>query len=433
VSRVILTTFGSLGDLHPLIAIGQELRLRGHTVWFCASASYRPRIESLGFEFQVLRPDITAENPAMAHLIKEMMDPIKGVERFLRGYVFPELRATYDDLMRGIASNGGADLLVSGEHVYPASLVVEKTGIRWASYTTSPFAFFSAYDPPVLPACPKFSLFLRSLGPAVNKLAIGLVKFISGTWCGPVRRLRSELGLRPGKDPLFEDRHSPQLVLAIFSPTLADPQPDWPPNTIITGYPFYDGTIQESSLPPDLVKFLAAGESPIVFTLGSAVVLDPGNFYQESVEAARLLKRRAVLLVGQNLPPAPLPEGVVAFGYVRFSELFGRSAAVVHHGGIGTTGQALRAGCPMLVMPYSFDQPDNGARMVRLGAGRTISRKHYSAKRVARELRKLLTDPAYALAAAKISQRIQEERGTEVACNALERLLVTDNRAQWHP
>ena len=178
------------------------------------------------------------------------------------------------------------------------------------------------------------------------------------------------------------------------------------------------------------MKFLAEGERPVVFTLGSAVVLDPGNFYQESAETARLLKCRAVLLVGPNPQPAPLPEGVVAFGYVRYSELLPKSAAVVHHGGIGTTGQALRAGCPMLVMPYSFDQPDNGARMVRLGAGRTISRKNYLAKRVARELQTLLTDSTYALRAAKIGQRIREERGTEAACNALERLLATENGTQ---
>lgn len=113
-----MTTLGSLGDLHPLIAIGLELRQRGHSVWFCASASYRPKIESLGFGFYPLRPDLTPENPAMAHVVREIFDPIKGVERLLRGYLFPELRATYDDLMRAIAGNGGADLLVSGELVY---------------------------------------------------------------------------------------------------------------------------------------------------------------------------------------------------------------------------------------------------------------------------------------------------------------------------
>jgi len=285
----------------------------------------------------------------------------------------------------------------------------------------------------VLPPFPKLALLLRSLGPTVNQLSIGLVKLITRTWSEPVRRLRTELGLRPGKDPIYQDRHSPQLVLAIFSPELADPQPDWPSNTVVTGFPFYDGAIQESSLPQDLVRFLAAGGPPIVFTLGSSAVLDPGKFYQESAEAACLLKRRAVLLVGQNPAPAPLPEDVVAFGYVRFSEIFARAAAVVHQGGIGTTGQALRAGHPMLVMPYSYDQPDNGARMVRLGVGRTIARKRYSAKRAARELQKLLTDSKYGIAAAKISQRIQGERGAEVACNALERLLITGNGAQRRP
>lgn len=422
-SRILLSTLGSLGDLHPLVAIALELRQRGHTVGFCASASYRPKLESLGFQFWPLRPDVATDNPATAHVVKLMMDPIKGVDRLLRGILFPVLRATYDDLVRAIAGDGGADLLVSGELVYAAPLAAEKTGVRWATYTTSPFAFFSAYDPPVLPACPRLALLFRSFGPNVNRFTIGLVKRVARSWSEPVRQLRRELGLSPGQDPIFQDRHSPQLVLAIFSPCLADPQPDWPPNTVVTGFPVYDGANEDSLLPRDLAGFLDSGEPPIVFTLGSAAVLDPGNFYRESAEAARLLNRRAILLVGRNPPPAPLPQGVVAFGYARFSELFARAAAVVHHGGIGTTGHALRAGLPMLVMPFSYDQPDNGARMVRLGVGRTISRRHYSAKRSARELRMLLIDPGYRLAVAKISRRIRSERGADVACDALEKLL----------
>jgi len=299
-SRVLLTTLGSLGDLHPLIAIGLELRQRGHAVWFCASGSHRATIESLGFDFYPLRPDLTPENPAMAQVVKEIFDPRTGVGRLLRGYLFPELRATYDDLMRAVAANGGADLLVSGELVYAAPLVAEKTGVRWASVTTSPFAFFSAYDPPVLPPFPELALFLRSLGLTVNRLAIGLVKLMTRTWSEPVRRLRAELGLRRGRDAVYEDRYSPQLVLALFSPELAEPQPDWPPNTIVTGFPFYDGSTQASSLPPDLVSFLGSGDPPIVFTLGSSAVVDPGDFYRESAEAAWLLKRRAVLLLGRT-------------------------------------------------------------------------------------------------------------------------------------
>ena len=425
-----MATLGSLGDLHPVIAIGLELRQRGHTVWFCASASYRSRIESLGFEFYPLRPDITPENPATAPVIKEIMEPKRGTERLLRGFVFPVLRATYEDLMRAVAANGGADLMVCGELVYPAPLVAEKTGVRWATYITSPMSFFSAYDLPVLPPYPKLALFLRSFGPTVNRALIRLIKGTTRSWSEPVRQLRAELGLGPGKDPIFEGRFSPQLVLAIFSPELSEPRPDWPDNTVITGFPFYDGPTQEKSLPPDLANFLAAGDPPIVFTLGSAAVVDPGTFYHESAQAARLLKRRAILLVGQNPPPAPLPSGVVAFDYVRFSELFPQAAVVVHQGGIGTTGQALRAGCPMLVMPYNYDQPDNAARMVRMGVGRTLSRKHYTAERAAVELTKLFTDASYGLTAARIRQRMQGERGAIVAGNALEALLTSGTGIQ---
>jgi UDP:flavonoid glycosyltransferase YjiC (YdhE family) len=152
-------------------------------------------------------------------------------------------------------------------------------------------------------------------------------------------------------------------------------------------------------------------------------VLDPGSFYDESAEAANQLKRRAILLVGRNPSPARLPAGVVAFGYVRFSVLFPRAAAVVHQGGIGTTGQVLRAGCPMLVMPYAFDQPDNAVRLARLGVGRVISRAQYSAKRAALELQQLLGDLTYQRKASEISRHVERERGAETACDALEALL----------
>jgi rhamnosyltransferase subunit B len=231
------------------------------------------------------------------------------------------------------------------------------------------------------------------------------------------------LGLPDGKDPIYEGKFSPQLVLATFSKVLADPQPDWPPNSIITGFPFYDGDAAQAPLPDSLTRFLETGEPPIVFTLGSSAVWDPGNFYQESAKAAVLLNRRAVLLMGSNPIPDRLPDGVRALEYIRFSELFPRAAAIVHQGGIGTTGQALRAGCPMLMMPFNFDQPDNAARIERLGVGKAISRKQYSAKPVAEHVRELLDNPAYAQKAREISRCVQKETGAATACDALERLL----------
>jgi UDP:flavonoid glycosyltransferase YjiC (YdhE family) len=173
-----------------------------------------------------------------------------------------------------------------------------------------------------------------------------------------------------------------------------------------------------------LARFLDAGPPPIVFTLGTALVTDPRTFYETSAKAARALGRRAVLILmnSRNRPPS-LPEGVVAFDYAPFSELFPRAASVVHHGGIGTTGLAMRAGCPMLVMPCAWDQPDNAERAARLGIARAIPRRRYTPARVATELHRLLDDPAYARRASAVGAQVRQEDGVQVACDALTELL----------
>src|SRR5262249_28459461 len=158
---------------------------------------------------------------------------------------------------------------------------------------------------------------------------------------------------------------SPELTLAMFSPVLGGVQPDWPPNSQLTGFPFYDGL--SAALNPKLAAFLDGGQPPIVFTLGSAAVMAAGEFYTESLRAAQRLGNRAILVTRRdpgNVPAGPLPDGVAVFEYAPFSALFPRAAAIVHQGGIGTTGQALRAGRPMLVVPFGFDQPDNADRVV---------------------------------------------------------------------
>ncbi len=225
------------------------------------------------------------------------------------------------------------------------------------------------------------------------------------------------------EDPMVEGMHSRLLVLALFSPLLAARQPDWPDKTQITGFPFLDRE-GEDGLPPALDEFLRAGPPPIIFTLGSSAALNPGTFFEHSVAAARLLKRRAVLLVGKDLHhcPGSLPEGVAACAYAPFSLVFPRAAVLVHAGGIGTTGLAMRSGRPMLVVPFAHDQPDNAARVSRLGIARTLAPNQYRPERVARELSRL-SSSAYALRAEEIGQKIREEDGVNRACQALETCL----------
>ncbi|HKN75546.1 MAG TPA: nucleotide disphospho-sugar-binding domain-containing protein, partial [Candidatus Acidoferrum sp.] len=247
------------------------------------------------------------------------------------------------------------------------------------------------------------------------------------TWTQPWHELRRELGLSASAhDPMFEGQFSPALTLAMFSPVLASPQPDWPPNTRVTGFSFYDRDNDSGSLVPALSAFLDAGEPPIVFTLGSSAVMNAGSFYTDSMEAARRLGRRAVLLIGRdprNRPFGPLPDGMTVLDYAPFSELLPRAAAVVHQGGVGTTGQALRAGRPMLVTPYGFDQLDNAERVVRLGVARAIPRRTYTARRAAAELAVLLNQPRYAARAGEVGQTVQSEDGVRAACEVIEKHL----------
>lgn len=417
--RIVLATFGTFGDVNPLIALALELKRRGHRPAMAVPEMFRSKIEPLGVSFFPVRPDQDQNDKRLVALI---YDRKKGTEYGLRKFLFPALRQSYDDLLAAVEADGGADLLLTGELAYAGPIVAEKTGIPWASYVLAPFSFFSAYDSPVLPPYPnlaKAQLVVPKLGHVVSRFA----RHVTRRWPEPVYELRRELGLDQGKDPIFDAKHSEKLVLALFSRVLGEPQPDWPENTLITGFVFYDGDAGHAELPAELDQFLSAGPPPIVFTLGSAAVLHAGDFYEQSAEAARILNQRAVLLVGndpENLPRVPISGNICIAKYAPYSKLFPRAAAIVHQGGVGTTAQALRAGKPMIVMPYSHDQPDNARRVRRLGVAKVVQRKNYTAERAARMLSGLLADPRYSQRASDVERELNAENGLETACNALE-------------
>ncbi len=415
-SRIVVTTLGSLGDLHPYIAVALGLRDRGHDIVFATVENFRTTIEPLGLEFHAIRPDHIAQDDT--EMMDLMMDLQKGTERVLRDYFLANVFDTYTDLMNAAA---GADLIVSHEIIYAAPLVAEVLKIQWTFCTLAPVSFFSAYDFPVLAPFPA-SAKLRRLGPVVNQWLINYARFVTRHWSEPVHQLRQELGLTSVGNLIIDGKFSPYLVLALFSSVLGSPQPDWAPNTVVTGFMLYDGS-QEKALAPELSQFLESGDPPIVFTLGSSAVLVPGDFYTESVQAAKRLNRRAVLLIGTNPVPENLPESIVAFDYAPYSKIFSRTCAIVHQGGVGTTAQGLWAGIPTLVVPYSHDQPDNADRLERLGTSRTIPRKQYSAARVIKELRELLGNPIYAAKAAELGHIVRTENGVKVACDEIEKQL----------
>ncbi len=416
-ARIILATIGSLGDLHPALALALELRRRGHRAEIATSEFYREKISLLGLPFHPLPPDVAVGD---GESVRRIMDGRRASAFLLRDLLFPAVPAMFVALA---AATAGADLLVSSEIVYAAPLLAEKTGLRWASYALAPVSLFSIHDPSLLPGPPGTHL-LQSFGPGANRLLRRAAGMMTYGWWRPVRALRRQLGLPPGRSPLFEGKFSPQLDLALFSPVLQPPQPDWPAQTVQCGFPFYEEEVATSAgLPPAVQNYLAAGEPPVVFTLGSAAVFAADNFFIESARAAQQLNRRALLILGQNPPPPGLPATVLAWDYLPYARIFPHAAAVVHQGGVGTTAQALRAGRPMLVVPFAHDQPDNAARVIRLGVARTLTRSGYRAGRVARELAALLGDPAIADRASVLGGLVRHERGVARACDQLEKML----------
>ena len=432
-ARFLLTTFGSLGDLHPYLAVGAELVARGHAVTVLTHEPYRARVTHAGLAFAPLAPDLNAfpDPPAVMRLA---MDERRGSQYILEHLVLPYVREQMNTTRMLGAQH---DVLVSHPLTVMTPHVAEAMGKRWAGVSLQPSVMFSRIDPPLFPSIALLSRLLR-IGPGVAEVVYRLLMTVSRPMLRPVDVLRAELGLpATRRHPILESLFSPHLHLALFSPVFAPPQADWAPNTVTTGFPLHDRGEAGEGMSHALTAWLEAGEPPIVFTLGSSAVHDPGPFYAESTNAARSLGRRAVFLVGVDprthtaLPQSAAPllqdaptSDIVAVAYAPHSELMPRAAAVVHQGGIGTMGQALRAGRPMLVVPFSHDQPDNAMRAKRLGVARTVPRRAYRAATVATALGALLADPRVLAAAKTVGERIRAEHGAQVAADALERLAL---------
>ena len=412
--NIVIATIGSLGDLHPCLALGQELTTRGHRVTIATNPYYRDRVEGCGLSFHAMRPDW---DPTDTRMIRSCEDLRRGLEVLYRQILLPELKNTYRDLL---TVTSDADLLITGELVYAAPLVAEKRGLPWVSLILSPFSFFSCIDPSY-PVNLPILFSLRKGGPTVYKAVINLVKLATRHWSNPVRQLRREEGLPWGTcDPVFKDKFSPYLVLAMFSRWFAPKQRDWPEQTLQPGF-LHRSNSPDAQMFHRLDKFLSGGSSPLVFTQGSAAVHNPRDFYEISREVAKHLGRRA-LLVGPSGSEDQVG-GILCVPYIPYSHVFPRAAAIVHQGGSGTTGDALRAGRPMLVVPYGWDQPDNAMRIERLSAGLHLPRKKYTVEAATRAIRQRLDEPRFSAACAEIGARMRDEDAVGSACDAISALL----------
>jgi rhamnosyltransferase subunit B len=425
VRKIVLATVGSLGDLHPFIAIGLALQRRGFRAVLAVPEDHVPKCRNAGLEAVAILPSFASIARRLGLSDDEavrrfMHDQAYLLEHLLLPSVVPSAEA-----LDGVIADSAA--LIGSLFVFAAPIVAEKHGMPLVSVVLQPMTLFSAYDPP---RAPDFRLLRGApagwMGLRWNRAIYRVMRAVlRRRYAAPIDAARAAHGLPPSPNALMMDFARPSaLTVCAYSAVFGPLQPDAPSNCVVTGFPVFDscdGNIEP--LDPALEAFLAAGPPPIVFTLGSFAVYAPGGFYGAAVSAARALGMRAVMLVGDRAAIHTTPD-IHVTAYAPHSALFPRAAAIVHHGGVGTTGQALRAGKPQLVVPHMGDQSDNGRRIVRMGVGRMIAAKRFDSARAARAIEAVLADTRMHAEAARIGALIAAENGGEAAADAIDRMLV---------
>ena len=416
--RVCILTLGSRGDVQPYVALARGLDAAGHRTALCAAPAFRPFIESHGVEFAsfdtgdpqaLLR---SAEGQAVFRSTRNPFALFQGLCRLLE----PVLEKGYAEACR---ATEGADALLAAPGALPiAHALHERRDVPFAAAFLQPNHPTREFGSWLFPELPAWLPFLGSLRRASYHATWHVLYRLIRDANDAARRRVLDLG--PGANPFAAMLRARWPTLYGFSSAVVPRPADWGPELALTGYWFLDRT-RDWAPPRELEQFLAAGPPPICVGFGSMPSVDPEQTTELFTRALALAGQRGILLTGWGgLAHARLPETVLAVDSAPHDWLFPRVAAVVHHGGAGTTAAALRAGAPALVIPFIADQPFWGQRLNALGAGLPpMSRRQLEPEPLAAALRALVENPAYRARAAQIADALAREDGVARAVAAL--------------
>ena len=411
--RITLVPIGSAGDVHPLVGVGQALKARGHDVSVITNPYFRATVEQAGLRLvpfgTVAQYEVITSHPLLWNS-RHGLDVIAAATTLGAPELYRLIEREHD---------AGTQVMAGGSLAFAARVAQDVLGVRFVTLHLAPSQLLSVHDFPIMH---------RRLGginrwPLPAKRAVlSLLDRVADRILGPcVNRLRTEKGLPRVTHILTGWWHSPLLTIGLFPEWYAAPQPDWPPQAVLTGFPLFDER-GAAAIPQDVERLLnhADADPPLVFVAGS------GNrqgrrFYAAAAAACARLGRRGLLLTRYpEQLPATLPAGVRHVDYLPLSQVLPRAAALVHHGGIGTAAQGLAAGVPQLVMPMTFDQPDNVSRLSRLGLARSLPPDAFEPTAVVRELETLLGSPEVAAACADVGRRFAGVDPVERTCELIE-------------
>lgn len=410
--KVLILTVGSRGDVQPYTALGVELRGAGHNVTLATHVPFREFVTTHGLDFAPLPGD--PREVLQTDEAQELLASGKSVVRFA-GRFLAVLKPWFRDLVASTSSLvPESDVVLYSPLAFTAWHQAQVTGTPALLATLQPFARTRAFSTVsnggadlggllnLMSHRLTEQLFWQPLRSEVNTWRVEDLGLDPTPFLGPYRRLSLE----------------GQVQLAGFSPTLVPPPDDWPASIRVTGAWHLDQPERHDGA---LEAFLDAGEPPVYVGFGSMVARNPETISELVVAAARLAGHRLVLGSGWTGLGADLGNDVHVVGDTPHQHLFPRMAAVIHHGGAGTTHTAARAGVPQVVVPFFADQPFWGRRVNAAGIGPApLPRTRLAVESLAERIGSAVA-PGHSARAEAVGRILAAERGTETAVGVIER------------
>lgn len=422
--RIVVNTFGSRGDIQPYIALGLGLQSAGHSVRIVTHHIFEAFVRQHGLDACLL--DIDPRQVLANQALAELGNNTVRINRWMQENFRPALRAIFKVTLEAAQ---GADLMLNSGLSFAGWHVAERLHMPALGVSLWPM-IPSRHLPPFIGAMPPAWLPFRGemgywYGRLANQLFFALLM-------PAVNQCRKEiLNLAPMRMREYWRLDSPRTPASMiygFSPTVIPKPPDWGDNQQIAGYWFLDEA-KDYKPPPSLMDFLEAGPPPVCIGFGSMVEQARRQLEETILEALAAGGQRAVILGGwSDLGSRELPNSIFRLEAVPHDWFFPRVAAVIHHGGAGTTAAGLRAGRSSVIVPSFGDQFFWGARVAKLGAGPPpIPRNKLTAGKLARAIQQVVSSQAIRTAATQIGRRIEAEDGIEAAVGMIERFARSGN------
>lgn len=417
--RITINSFGTRGDVQPYLALGRGLLSAGHSVRVLSHEIHRDFVECYGFDFQAIPLD--PKQVMIDHAFADMGNDLRKIMPFLR-----ESFSGYLDLLFEVTDQAaaGAELLLNSSLSIAGYHVAEKRKIpALAAYLqpVTPTRYFHAMSVPPAPGwLPAKSIYNYASHKLMNQMFFRMLLSVTN------KSREDVLGLPPVPASYYRsiDTDDDLPILYAYSEYVLPKPPDWSENLHVTGYWILH---EEQDFEPDesLRAFLETDPKPVYIGFGSMVDHEREKITRLIVEALEISGCRAILLGGwSDLGGEDLPDSVLTIDYAPHEWLFPRCAAVMHHGGAGTTAAGLRAGVPTVVVPFFADQFFWGWRVEQLGVGsEAIRREDLSPTRLARALRQAIEDSSMRERAAVLGTKLRAEDGVGHAVRALEKIM----------